>query len=60
MKKKGMKVDGLIEEQLTLEQLLESAFKWRRVGDLETDATERARKELKRFTWKAVRGGEKK
>ena len=54
-----MKVDGLIEEQPTLEQQLESASKWRRVGDPETVVAGRARKELKRFTWKEVRGGEK-
>lgn len=45
-----MKVDGLIEEQPTLEQQLESAFKWRRVEDQETDVAGRARRELKRFT----------
>ena len=47
-----MKVDGLIEEQLTLEQQLETAFKWRRVGDQENDVAGRAREELKRFSRK--------
>ncbi|KAJ7991287.1 hypothetical protein DPEC_G00295770 [Dallia pectoralis] len=48
MKEKGMKVEGLIEEQPTLEQQLESAFKWRRVRD-ENDVAGRAREGLKRF-----------
>lgn len=52
MKEKGMKVDGLTEEQPTLEQRLETAFKWRRVGDQDNDVAERAREELKRFSRK--------
>lgn len=53
MAERGTKVDGLIEEeQLMLEQLLEAALKWRRVGDLENNIAGRARKELKWFTQK--------
>ena len=52
MEKKGLKVDGLIEEQPMLEQQLEAAFKWRKVGDRETEVGGRAKKELMRFTWR--------
>ena len=53
MEERGMKVEGLVEkEQPPLEQQLEAAYKWRRVGDQETDVAGRARKELMRFSRK--------
>lgn len=52
MEERGLQVDGLVEEQVMLpEQQLEAAFKWRRVGDEGTDIAERARKQLRRFSW---------
>lgn len=52
MKERGLQVDGLVEEEPALPELqLETASKWRRVGDKGAGIAERARTQLRRFSW---------